>query len=379
MVAENAGTLGRSIGAIEARLGMRRGRRSLRDLGTAYKNFFDSVKGKRQGRKAGPPRYKSKKDTRQSIRLNTNAFSLPDDGTVYGAKAGNLKVEWPRRLPAAPTSLTVTKDSGGRYFVSFVVDTEPDTLPRVEAESRPRPRPVRLRRPVRRDEDRQPAPPAPGGEETQAPSAGAVPPGQGIEEPGQGPPQGRTPARQGGRPAPGLPPHGIHTDHSRQPSGVRGRPRGVRPRPHPARQVRTRRGMVHVRRHAGVQGGSARPHLCQGGPGLPVLSGLLGLRIQGRPRAPARPGMDVQRMRHGARPRPQRSTQRPLRRTPNRRRRTGGDAKRLSSAGKTGTRARTARRSRKPPEGSDDPGRKPWTLGQVARQVTTPDAHHRPA
>ncbi|MEV5959340.1 transposase, partial [Streptomyces sp. NPDC051987] len=81
---------------------------SLRDLDTAYKNFFDSVKGKRQGRKVGPPRYKSKKDTRQSIRLNTNAFSLQDDGTVYVAKVGGLKTKWSRRLPAAPTSLTVT-------------------------------------------------------------------------------------------------------------------------------------------------------------------------------------------------------------------------------------------------------------------------------
>ncbi|NGO73097.1 RNA-guided endonuclease TnpB family protein [Streptomyces boncukensis] len=108
---------------------------SLRDLDTAYKNFFDSVKGKRQGRKTGPPRYKSKKDTRQSIRLNTNAFSLQGDGTVYVAKVGNLNVTWSRRLPAAPTSLTVTKDSSGRYVLSFVVDTEPDILPEVEAES----------------------------------------------------------------------------------------------------------------------------------------------------------------------------------------------------------------------------------------------------
>jgi putative transposase len=66
---------------------------SLRDLDTAYKNFFDSLKGKRQGRKVGPPRYKSKKDTRQSIRLNTNAFSLLENGTVYLAKVGNLKVK----------------------------------------------------------------------------------------------------------------------------------------------------------------------------------------------------------------------------------------------------------------------------------------------
>ncbi|MCZ4611019.1 transposase [Streptomyces sp. Lzd4kr] len=62
---------------------------SLRDLDTAYRNFFDSLGGKRQGRKVGPPRYKSKKDTRQSIRLNTNAFRLQSDGTVYVAKVGN--------------------------------------------------------------------------------------------------------------------------------------------------------------------------------------------------------------------------------------------------------------------------------------------------
>ncbi|MBC2864245.1 RNA-guided endonuclease InsQ/TnpB family protein [Streptomyces mexicanus] len=107
---------------------------SLRDLDAAYKNFFDGLKGKRPGRKVGPPRYKTKKDTRQSIRLNTNAFSLKDDGTVYVAKVGDLKVTWSRRLPAAPTSVTVIKDSCGRYFLSFVVDTEPDTLPEVEAE-----------------------------------------------------------------------------------------------------------------------------------------------------------------------------------------------------------------------------------------------------
>lgn len=54
---------------------------------------------------------------------------------MYVAKVGNLKVKWSRRLPAAPTSLTVTKDSCGRYFLSFVVDTEPDILPEVEPET----------------------------------------------------------------------------------------------------------------------------------------------------------------------------------------------------------------------------------------------------
>jgi putative transposase len=108
---------------------------SLRDLDTAYKNFFDSIKGHREGRRVAPPRFKSKKDTRQSIRLNTNAFSLQDNGTVYVAKVGNLTVKWSRPLPAAPTSLTVVKDSSGRYFLAFVVDTGPEYLPEVYAET----------------------------------------------------------------------------------------------------------------------------------------------------------------------------------------------------------------------------------------------------
>ncbi len=108
---------------------------SLRDLDAAYKNFFDSLKGKRKGRKAGPPRYKSKKDTRQSVRLTASAFSLRENGTVYVAKVGELAVRWSRPLPAAPTSLTVTRDSCGRHFLSFVVDTEPDLLPKAEVDT----------------------------------------------------------------------------------------------------------------------------------------------------------------------------------------------------------------------------------------------------
>ncbi|MEU9055358.1 RNA-guided endonuclease TnpB family protein [Streptomyces sp. NPDC048384] len=106
---------------------------SLRDLDTAYKNFFDGLKRKRP--RMGPPRYKSKKDTRQSIRFNTNAFSLQSDGAVYVAKVGNVRVKWSRTLPAAPTSMTLTKDSSGRYFMSFVVDTNPDVLPELDTET----------------------------------------------------------------------------------------------------------------------------------------------------------------------------------------------------------------------------------------------------
>ena len=100
---------------------------SLRDLDRAFTNFFDGLRGKRP--KTGPPRYKSKKDTRQSIHLTSTAFALRDNGAVYVAKVGNLKVKWSRPLPAAPTSLTVIKDSSDRYVLSFVVDTDPEHLP----------------------------------------------------------------------------------------------------------------------------------------------------------------------------------------------------------------------------------------------------------
>ncbi|MFF4322390.1 RNA-guided endonuclease InsQ/TnpB family protein [Streptomyces sp. NPDC001568] len=107
---------------------------SLRDLDSAFKNFFDSAGGRSKGRKMAPPRYKSKKDFRQSIRLTRNAFSLTSNGCLYVAKVGNLKVKWSRALPAAPSSLTVVRDPAGRYFTSFVVDTEPESLSEVDTE-----------------------------------------------------------------------------------------------------------------------------------------------------------------------------------------------------------------------------------------------------
>ena len=82
--------------------------------------------GTRKGPRVGPPRYKSRKDTRQSIRLNTNAFALRGNGRVYLAKIGEVKVAWSRELPAAPSSVSVVTDSAGRYFLSFVVETGRD-------------------------------------------------------------------------------------------------------------------------------------------------------------------------------------------------------------------------------------------------------------
>ncbi|MDQ0993593.1 transposase [Streptomyces sp. V3I7] len=51
---------------------------SLRDAETAYRNFFASLKGTRKGPKAGAPRFKSRKDARQSIR-----FTFPKLSTSF--------------------------------------------------------------------------------------------------------------------------------------------------------------------------------------------------------------------------------------------------------------------------------------------------------
>ncbi|MFI6864180.1 RNA-guided endonuclease InsQ/TnpB family protein [Streptomyces sp. NPDC050421] len=101
---------------------------SLRDTETAYRNFFASLKGTRKGPKLGPPRFKSRKDTRQSIRFTANArWNITDRGQLNLPKIGAVKVKWSRPLPTTPTSVTVIKDSAGRYFASFVIDTDPHT------------------------------------------------------------------------------------------------------------------------------------------------------------------------------------------------------------------------------------------------------------
>ncbi len=99
---------------------------SLRDLNTAYQNFFKSGKGERKGKPVRPPRFK-RKSARQSARFARHGFSIKRD-KVYLAKIGLLKVVWSRPLPAEPSSVTVIKDAAGRYFLSFVVEIIPDPL-----------------------------------------------------------------------------------------------------------------------------------------------------------------------------------------------------------------------------------------------------------
>lgn len=97
---------------------------SLRYLDVAYKNFFNSIKGKRKGKRVGVPRFK-KKTNSQSAEFTKAGFSVKD-GEVYLAKIGTIKPIWSRELSSEPSSVTVIKDCANRYFLSFVVEIEPN-------------------------------------------------------------------------------------------------------------------------------------------------------------------------------------------------------------------------------------------------------------
>jgi putative transposase len=103
---------------------------ALADLTTAYRNFFASIKGTRKGPKMGKPRFRSRKDHRQAIRFTANArFKVLGNGRLRLPKIGDVPVRWSRPLPSGPSSVTVIKDSAGRYFASFVIEAKVATLP----------------------------------------------------------------------------------------------------------------------------------------------------------------------------------------------------------------------------------------------------------
>jgi putative transposase len=108
---------------------------ALADLNVAYRNFFNSLTGKRKGGRVAPPRFRSRKDNRQAIRFTANArFRVLDNGRLRLPKVGDVEVRWSRHLPAEPSSVTVIGDAAGRYFASFVVQVGPAPLPEVDSE-----------------------------------------------------------------------------------------------------------------------------------------------------------------------------------------------------------------------------------------------------
>ncbi|RKT84241.1 putative transposase [Saccharopolyspora antimicrobica] len=89
----------------------------LRHLQAAFAAFFD--------KRARYPRFKSRKKSRVSAEFTRSGFRYRG-GRLYLAKLSEpLNIVWSRPLPenAAPSTVTVSRDSAGRWFVSILVET----------------------------------------------------------------------------------------------------------------------------------------------------------------------------------------------------------------------------------------------------------------
>jgi putative transposase len=113
---------------------------SLRDCHAAYRNFFDSLSGKRAGGRVGPPKFKRRTGTQTARFTQNSKFRVVESGRLRLPKVGDLKVAWSRELPSAPSSVTVIKTPTGKYYASFVVAVDDGTeklepLPDADAET----------------------------------------------------------------------------------------------------------------------------------------------------------------------------------------------------------------------------------------------------
>lgn len=92
----------------------------LRHQQSAFSNFFAG--------RAKYPTFKSKHH-KQSAELTASAFKYRD-GKLYMAKSkAPLDIRWSRKLPSSPSTVTISKDASGRYFVSCLCELESTPLP----------------------------------------------------------------------------------------------------------------------------------------------------------------------------------------------------------------------------------------------------------
>ena len=106
----------------------------LRDLKQAFEHFFKALKAKSPGRRVGYPKPK-RKSSAGAIRF---AFDHRHPGKVAGwsgrkvilPKIGMIKLAQPERLPVEmPKLVTLSRDSAGRFFISFSVKQTIEALP----------------------------------------------------------------------------------------------------------------------------------------------------------------------------------------------------------------------------------------------------------
>jgi putative transposase len=89
---------------------------TLRHLQTAFTHFF--------GKRARYPRFKSRKTSRRSAEYTSSAFRFRDGKLTLAKMTEPLDIVWSRPLPegASPSTVTVSQDAAGRWFVSLLCE-----------------------------------------------------------------------------------------------------------------------------------------------------------------------------------------------------------------------------------------------------------------
>ncbi|WP_460358327.1 RNA-guided endonuclease InsQ/TnpB family protein [Actinoallomurus acanthiterrae] len=89
---------------------------ALRHLQTAFTNFF--------AKRASYPRFKAKKKSRKSAEYTTSAFRWREGKLTLAKMTEPLDIVWSRPLPegAKPSTVTVSQDAAGRWFVSLLCE-----------------------------------------------------------------------------------------------------------------------------------------------------------------------------------------------------------------------------------------------------------------
>lgn len=97
---------------------------ALRHLQTAFTNFF--------AKRAAYPTFK-RKDGPQSAEYTTSAFKWDGKSLKLAKMDAPLAIRWSRTIPKAAkvTTVTVSKDAAGRYFVSLLCDDTVSPKPEV--------------------------------------------------------------------------------------------------------------------------------------------------------------------------------------------------------------------------------------------------------
>jgi putative transposase len=95
---------------------------ALRHLQAAFTSFF--------GKRAKYPRFKSRKKSRKSAEYTTSAFRYRDGKLTLAKMSEPLAIVWSQPLPegAEPSTVTVSQDSAGRWFVSLLCEDPDITL-----------------------------------------------------------------------------------------------------------------------------------------------------------------------------------------------------------------------------------------------------------